>query len=121
MQTCKEFFDDYHDYYLCQHCGRTYNDPTDGRVTKVYRAMKLANNIQSVKHPKMNSPSLPKIKGLGGSLHSNKKSLNDGKYSDKDFATAKDSELILEEADEEEFKSYQNMNTEENKSFDKIE
>lgn len=34
------FQNQYHQYYLCCHCGRTYNDISDGRVTQVYKAIR---------------------------------------------------------------------------------
>lgn len=32
-EIAEPFFDMYHDYYLCHHCGKTYNDKTDPRIT----------------------------------------------------------------------------------------
>lgn len=30
-----KFFDAYHLYYQCCHCGKTYNEPLDNRVTMI--------------------------------------------------------------------------------------
>ena len=40
----KPFEDMYHQFYLCQHCGHTYNDKTDLRVTNPNNAFIKAKN-----------------------------------------------------------------------------
>jgi len=51
-KTCAEFFDQYHLYYLCKHCGKTYNDPSDGRVTRVMKNIRALRDDSETK-PKL--------------------------------------------------------------------
>jgi transposase-like protein len=40
LKINEDFGNHYHKFYQCQHCGRTYNNASDKRVTKVFRDIK---------------------------------------------------------------------------------
>ena len=40
----EDFGDKYHKMFACQHCGNTYNDASDKRVTTVFRHIEKVRN-----------------------------------------------------------------------------